>query len=510
MLYQFLAAVFLILLIVDRWKPNKFVKLHKELGNDWTYVPILGNILKIVGSKEKFVTASLQLASQAIKRKHKAVSIWVGAKLYVVMSDGDQVNTVLRTALDKPFIYKFTKPILGNGSVFAPVHIWHPRRKILMPSFAPRYVNNFVSVFEAESKILADQLEFEVGRGNFGCFDYIVTYSLISVCETIFGETSDTQRTLDRTFFNAFSQCLKYVTDRITKPWLHIDAIYKLLPMYARQIKYTNIVYQCIDNVIYAKRKLLAKNDAIEKADNPVKTDKSKPPFNSFLELIVKNSKNNNEKGYTHEELREEIFVLGVAGTDTLAVGTSFTMLMLAQYPDVQDKVYKEIQEILGDSDKPLEAKDLIKLTYTTAVIKESLRLYPPVSFITRHCHKDLELPSGLVLPAGCDVIINILGVQRNPDYWGEDANEFKPERFISGHVPPNGFIAFSQGARNCVGQQYAMLSMTTVLVTVLRRYRLKPATNVRRTKDNKLRLAFEVMTKEVNHFAVQVERREE
>ncbi|CAH2107735.1 unnamed protein product [Euphydryas editha] len=456
------------------------------------------------------VTALIQLAFQANKRKHKAVSIWLGPKLYVFMSDGDQVNTVLRTALDKHFIYKFMKPVIGNGSVFAPVNIWHPRRKILTPSFAPRYVNNFVSVFEAHSKIVADQLESKVGRGNIGCFDYIVSYALISICETIFGETSDTQRTFDRTFFNAFSQCLKYLTDRMTKPWLHIDAIYKLLPMHARLMKYANIVYQYIDNMIYAKQELLTKNDTIGKADERIKTDKPKPPFNSFLELMVKNSKIYNEKGYTLKELREEIIVLAVAGSDTSAAGTSFTMLLLAQHPDIQDKVYKEIQEILGDSDKPLEAKDLIKLTYTTAVIKESLRLYPPAPVITRHCHKDLELPSGLVLPAGCDVIINILGVQRNPDYWGEDANEFKPERFISGHVPPNGFIAFSQGARNCVGQQYAMLSMTTVLVTVLRRYRLKPATNVRRTKDNQLRLTYQMLTKEVNDFAIQVERREQ
>ncbi|CAH2107740.1 unnamed protein product [Euphydryas editha] len=386
------------------------------------------------------------------------------------------------------------------------VHIWYPRRKILVPSFAPRYVNSFVSVFEAQSKKMSDQLDFKVGRGNIGCFDYNVSYSLIAVCETIFGETLNTQRTFDRTFFNAFSQCLKYVTDRITKPWLHSDIIYKLLPMYARQMKYTNIVNQCIDNMIYAKQELLAKDDAIGKVDERIKTDK--PPLNSFLELIIKNSKNNSEKGYTHEELREEIIVLAVAGSDTSAAGTSFTMLMLAQHPDVQDNVYKEIQDILGDPNKPLEAKDLIKLKYTTAVIKESLRLYPPISLLTRHCDKDLELPSGLVLPAGCDVIINILGVHRNPDYWGEDANEFKPERFISGHVPPNGFIPFSQGARNCVGQQYAMLSMTTVIVTILRRYRLKPATNVRRTKHNQLRLTFEVMTKEVNHFAIQVERR--
>ncbi|CAH2107732.1 unnamed protein product [Euphydryas editha] len=426
------------------------------------------------------------------------------------MSDGDQVNTVLRTALEKHYIYKFMKPVIGNGSVFAPVHVWRPRRKILIPSFAPRYVYNFISVFEAHSKIVADQLESKVGRGNIGCFDYLVSYALISICETIFGETSDTQRTLDRTFFNAFSQCLKYIAKRMKKPWLHVDAIYKLSPMYAMQIKYTNIIYQYIDNMIYAKQELLADNDAIGKADERVKTNKSQPPFHSFLELVVKNSKKYNKKGYTHEELREEIIVLAVAGSDTIAVGTSFTMLMLAEHPDVQDKVYKEIQEILGDPDKPLEAKDLIKLTYTTAVIKESLRLYPPVPLITRHCHKDLELPSGLVLPAGCDVVINILGVQRNPDYWGEDANEFKPERFISGDVPPNGFIVFSQGARNCVGQQYAMLSIATVLVTILRRYRLKPATNVRRTKDNQLRLTYQVLIKEVNNFAVQFQRREQ
>ncbi|CAH2107737.1 unnamed protein product [Euphydryas editha] len=195
------------------------------------------------------MTTSFQMASQAYKRKQKAITIWLGPKLFVVMSDVDQVNTVLRSALDKHFIYKLIKPLIGNGSIFAPVHIWHPRRKILIPSFAPRYVNNFVSVFETQSKTIADQLESKIGRGNFGCFDNLFSYALITVCETVFGVNSDAQRKLDRTFFNAFSECLKYLADRMVRPWLHIDAIYELLPMYARQTNYANIVYRYIDNV---------------------------------------------------------------------------------------------------------------------------------------------------------------------------------------------------------------------------------------------------------------------
>ncbi|XP_050342341.1 cytochrome P450 4C1-like [Nymphalis io] len=223
--------------------------------------------------------------------------------------------------------------------------------------------------------------------------------------------------------------------------------------------------------------------------------------------LIKEEADNEADKSYTLEELREETLVLLLAGTDTSAVGICTTILMLSQHTDVQERVYKEIQEVIGDSDKPLQLKDLNELKYLKAVINETLRLYPPVPFILRYCKDDLKLPTSLILPEGSNVIISIWGIHRNFEHWGEDANDFNPDRFMSGKIP-NAFMPFSNGPRNCIGSQYAMLSITTTLATLLRQYRFTPATNFTYDKNNPLRLSFDLMMKHVDGFSVQVESR--
>ncbi|XP_050342338.1 probable cytochrome P450 313a1 [Nymphalis io] len=170
---------------------------------------------------------------------------------------------------------------------------------------------------------------------------------------------------------------------------------------------------------------------------------------------------------------------------------------MLSQHTDVQERVYKEIQEVIGDSDKPLQLKDLDELKYLKAVINETLRLYPPVPFILRYCKDDLKLPTSLILPEGSNVIISIWGIHRNPEHWGEDANDFNPDHFMSGKIP-NAFMPFSNGPRNCIGLKYAMLSITTSLVALLRQYHFNPATNFKYDKNNPLRFSFDVMMKHV------------
>ncbi|XP_045541543.1 cytochrome P450 4C1-like [Papilio machaon] len=110
----------------------------------------------------------------------------------------------------------------------------------------------------------------------------------------------------------------------------------------------------------------------------------------TFLDLLVRLS--GGEHGYSDEELREEILTLLVAGTDTSAVGLGYTLKLLAMYPKVQDKVFEELQEVFGDSDRPLVKEDLLKLKYLERVLKESLRLFPPVPFIIRKVLEDVTL----------------------------------------------------------------------------------------------------------------------
>ncbi|GBP32874.1 Probable cytochrome P450 313a1 [Eumeta japonica] len=180
--------------------------------------------------------------------------------------------------------------------------------------------------------------------------------------------------------------------------------------------------------------------------------------------------------GYSNLELREESFILIAAGTDTSAVALGFTLTLLAKYPDVQEKVYRELHDVVGKLDRQLEKEDLPKLTYTERVIKESLRLFPPVRIISRKVEEEIMLPSGRILPAGAGVVASLWGAHRDPAHWGSDADHFDPDRFLPERFRPQhtcSYIPFSNGPRNCLGYQYAMMSLKTALAAVLRRCRI-------------------------------------
>ncbi|CAG9560277.1 unnamed protein product [Danaus chrysippus] len=199
-----------------------------------------------------------------------------------------------------------------------------------------------------------------------------------------------------------------------------------------------------------------------------------------------------------------------MAATDTSAVAMGFTLILLGKYPKIQDKVHEELNEIFGNSDRPVESEDLNKLTYLERVIKESLRLYPPVPFVIRKIEKEIKLPTGSCLPAGSGAVLSIWGVHRNPRCWGADAEHFDPDRFLPERfklVTNGSYIPFSGGPRNCLGYQYALMSIKTALSNILRKYKVLGEPEP--SPIPHIRVKLEIMMKAVDGFNVTLQKRE-
>ncbi|XP_063626998.1 cytochrome P450 4C1-like [Cydia splendana] len=373
----------------------------------------------------------------------------------------------------------------------------------MAPFFNLKNLHRIVPLFNEKSSIMVNLMRAEVGAGDFPIWKYMTTYSFDTVCETAGGHKMNSQENpADRIFLDSINEVAEMVTKRVLLPWLHSDFIYKKLPEYKKFLFHKHRAYDYIDEIIQEKRKQFATDGLRYKNNN------SNGLIN-FLETIIQTS-GGLEKGYSDIEIREEIIVMAVAGNDTSAVGASFTAVLLSRYPDVQAKVHQELQEVFGDSDRAVTPEDLPRLKYLEAVIKESLRLYPPVPIVAREIRNDVALPSGITLVDGTSILIHIWGTHRDPSYWGADAELFRPERFLECPLRhPAMFIPFSYSIRGCIGATYAMLSAKTALANLLRRYRLLPPTGARAEDLTRpLPVKYNIMMKASDDFLIRVEER--
>jgi len=195
----------------------------------------------------------------------------------------------------------------------------------------------------------------------------------------------------------------------------------------------------------------------------------------------------------TSEDLVKNIYLFFLAGQETSAGTLVSTFYFLAKHQDVQQKAYEEVMDVLG-AKGPLNLENIGKLIYLEAILKEALRVHTPVyRFTTRLTLKDMII-DGYHVPAGTNVAVNLLPTHMSKRFWGDDALEFKPERFLGsgGAKSSKQLFAFSHGPHVCIGKKFAMWEMKTILAMVLQRYHVVSTTPGWVWKDMSLRITTE------------------
>lgn len=186
------------------------------------------------------------------------------------------------------------------------------------------------------------------------------------------------------------------------------------------------------------------------------------------------------------KELLGSMYVFLLAGRDTSPNTLAFVFTLLALHQDKQQKLYDHITSIVPAGSDP-SYDDFYKFTYLHALVYESLRLFPasvviPKYAVANHIVPTSPLPDGtpgqpLFIPRWTELFLNVVTLHRSKRYWGEDANEFKPERFIDSPEvdrykwPREAFLGFSGGHRVCLGQKFATITATITVSTILRKY---------------------------------------
>lgn len=175
----------------------------------------------------------------------------------------------------------------------------------------------------------------------------------------------------------------------------------------------------------------------------------------------------------TDEEIRDEAATLFVAGHDTTSAALAWFWLVLAQHPEVEERVIREVDAACAG--RSPRADDMPRLRYLEMVVKESMRLYPAAGFLFgREAVEEVEL-GGYAVKPGAWVFIAPYLVHRDEKNF-PDPERFDPERFSPGRIddiPAYAYIPFGAGPRTCIGNSMATLEIVLLAATVLQKYRL-------------------------------------
>lgn len=163
-----------------------------------------------------------------------------------------------------------------------------------------------------------------------------------------------------------------------------------------------------------------------------------------------------------------EIVTLVLAGHETTAIALSWAWYLIAKHPRVEQELFNELDQVLGGRDPSLE--DLPRLTYTTMVFNEAMRLYPPAPAFGRRPKETVNF-GGYDIPAGASIILSPYITQRN-DRWFPQPNDFNPDRWRNLSVPKFANFPFGGGAKMCIGEPFARLEGVLVLAALARRLR--------------------------------------
>ncbi|XP_046607278.1 cytochrome P450 4C1-like [Neodiprion virginianus] len=479
------------------------LRLYKQVSkfSGPPLLPFFGNALGFVGNTEDILMKIMEL----LNSYPSPFRVWLGHRLFFGVSNPEQMKRIFlsQKTIEKEDLYKFIRPWLGTGLFTAPASKWRVHRKLIMPTFNSRILESFVEVFAIQSKILNQQMEVELDGAEFDVFHYVSLCTLDIICETAMGVSVRAQTESSCRYVEATKSISSGIFRRMFQIWLHPDFIFERTQLGKTQKECVNYLHSLTEEVIQKKKK------AYFQANGKPEKESRNGEFRrkAFLDLLMELT-HNGEK-FTDDELREEVDTMMLAGNDTTAIVNSFVMLMLASYPNVQNKVYEELYEIFGNDDndeRTVTHEDLPRMEYMERVIKETMRLFPIGPILVRAVTEDLDIGEH-TLPAGSSVVLGILKAHRNEEFWPEPL-KFDPDRFLPEEVAkrhPYCYVPFSAGPRNCLGIKYAMMAMKTLLSTVLRRYIIKKD-DVQSIQDIKLKA--DLMLKPVKPITIRIEKR--
>lgn len=351
-----------------------------------------------------------------------------------------------RNYIKTPMIFDKLRRFLGNGLLTSEGSYWLQQRRLIQPGFHRQRLEALVEIMDRviidSEKQLAGKEEMEID-----IYPMMMRLAFDMVSRSLFS-TAIEEKKLDF-LSNSLTTLQSFLVQQIRQPYL--NPWFRISGQLQEKLKLSQAADDILLDIISQRRA-------------------SQEEHHDLLQMLLESRYEETGEGMTDQQLLDESNIIITAGHETSANALSWIFYLLAQHPLEVEKLRMELETVLGDR-RPNFA-DLRQLPYTTQVIEEGMRLYPPAWITDRQSVADDEI-NGVHIPKGTMVVLMIYALHHDPQHWSDPA-AFRPERFApeaKKKLPPYTYLPFGGGPRLCIGNNFAMMEMQLVLAHYIRRY---------------------------------------
>ncbi|GAA2553197.1 cytochrome P450 [Winogradskya consettensis] len=336
---------------------------------------------------------------------------------------------------------------LGDGLLTSDGDLWRKQRKVVQPSFQAKRLSRHADAVVQEGRRLVERL-----HGHRGDAPVDMVAELTGLTLGVLGRTLLDS---DLSGFDSLGESFGAVQDQAMFELATLSAVPMWVPL-AHQRRFRRArrhLQQVVDELVRRRGA-----DVVDRDD--------------VLSRLIVSARQEKDPAAERTRLRDELVTLLLAGHETTASTLGWTLSLIDGHPDVAARLREEAIGALGGELPVYE--DLHRLPYTTMVVEEAMRLFPPVWLLPRRATAGDEV-GGYLVPAGADVLICPYTMHRHPGLW-DNPDSFDPERFTPERQRGRAryaYIPFGAGPRVCVGSNLGMMEAVFIVAMLAREFRL-------------------------------------
>ena len=395
----------------------------------------------------RMVRNRLEVMAWAVAEYGEAVRVPLGPKTLYLFNHPDHARHILVDNVanyTKGIGLTHARRVIGDGLLTSEGELWRKQRRVIQPVFQAKRLARQTDAIALEAEALVARLRRRAGLGPVDMREEMTGLTL--------GVLGRTLIDADLGAFEAMGEAFEMVQDQAMFEMMSLGTVPLWLPLPRTQrFKKARRYLQEVTDSLAADRK--ANPDGLG---------------DDIVSRLIESVKEESDPQVGRERMRDELVTLLLAGHETTASTLSWALHLLDRHPEVRERVHEEAVEVFSRG--PVDSAALHGFTYTSMVLEEVMRLYPPVWLLTRIA-KEADDIGGFAVPAGADVIVSPYLLHRNPNWW-PDPDRFDPERFASDSRAGRerySYIPFGAGPRFCVGNNLGMMEATIVLAAMCR-----------------------------------------